>query len=532
MKRREDTTQYEMDEILFASEGEIETPEPRGTWKVVIADDDEEVHALTRLVLSGFSFEDRGLTFLSAYTGVEAVELLRRNPDTALLLLDVVMEKEDAGLQAAKAIREELKNPFVRVILRTGQPGQAPERDVVANYDINDYKAKTDLTAQKLYTTVTAALRAYRDLRTIEYHRTGLELLNDASAELFFYHSLETFGINVLDRLKVFLQLDTRCSSEHLSGYTATMENGTYRINFGMGEYESGTGKTLCEVHGAADCAHFRELDVGGISSLSSEDLVFSLGVGEQSRNIIYIKTGEAISNDTRDLLHAYLSNAGTAYRNVHLNQEIIDTQMEMIKTLGETVEGRSHETARHVDRVAEYAYKLADLAGLDEDEAIMLKTVAPLHDVGKIGIPDLILNKPGRFDETERAIMKTHAEIGYRLLCRSNRELFRAASVVAHQHHERWDGSGYPRGLSGEDIHIYGRIVGLVDVVDALVSERVYKDAYSLDECLAIVRDGRGKDFDPKLVDIFLENIEMFFPQYDPSGTVPQTAVEELITV
>ena len=85
---------------------------------------------------------------------------------------------------------------------------------------------------------------------------------------------------------------------------------------------------------------------------------------------------------------------------------------------------------------------------------------------------------------------------------------------------------------MSGEDIHIYGRIVGLVDVVDALVSERVYKDAYSLDECLAIVRDGRGKDFDPKLVDIFLENIEMFFPQYDPSGTVPQTAVEELITV
>ncbi len=139
------------DDFLFADEQSdvgAAKPDTMDTWKIVIADDDEEVHSLTRLVLSDFVFEGKGLHFISSYSGLETGEVLRKHPDTALVLLDVVMEKDDAGLETVRVIRDELDNHFVRIILRTGQPGQAPEQEVVSTYDINDYKAKTELTAQ------------------------------------------------------------------------------------------------------------------------------------------------------------------------------------------------------------------------------------------------------------------------------------------------------------------------------------------------------------------------------------------------
>ena len=138
-----------------------------GVWKVLVVDDEEEVHAVTKLVLADFSYENKGLLFLHAYSGREARDLIAEHPDTAIIFLDVVMEKNDAGLEVIRHIREELKNSFVRIILRTGQPGQAPAEKVIVEYDINDYKEKTELTAQKLFTTMVASLRSYRDILTI-----------------------------------------------------------------------------------------------------------------------------------------------------------------------------------------------------------------------------------------------------------------------------------------------------------------------------------------------------------------------------
>ena len=143
-------------------------------WKMMIVDDDFEVHQATKLALRSFTFEDKPLTFLSAFSGTEAKKLIAVHPDTAFILLDVVMETNDAGLRVIQYIREELKNQIVRVILRTGQPGDAPEESVILNYDINDYKLKVELTRQKLITSVIAALRSYRDLITIEQQATQL----------------------------------------------------------------------------------------------------------------------------------------------------------------------------------------------------------------------------------------------------------------------------------------------------------------------------------------------------------------------
>lgn len=191
--------------------------------------------------------------------------------------------------------------------------------------------------------------------------------------------------------------------------------------------------------------------------------------------------------------------------------KEVLETQKEIIHTLGDVVESRSAETANHTLRVGDMSYRLAVFSGLDKDEAELLRMAAPMHDIGKIGIPDSILNKPGKLTTEEYEIIKTHAAIGYGILSKSDRLILKAAAIVAHEHHERWDGTGYPRGMRGEGIHIFGRIVSLVDVFDALYSDRVYRPAMPLDKVLGIITDGRGSQFEPRLVDIFLDN----FPEF-----------------
>jgi len=191
------------------------------------------------------------------------------------------------------------------------------------------------------------------------------------------------------------------------------------------------------------------------------------------------------------------------------LNEEIINTQKELIMLLGDVVEHRSKETANHVRRVAEISHYLALKVGLEPVEADTLRLASPMHDVGKIAIPDSILNKPGKLTAEEYEIIKSHTLIGFEILNHSKRRIMKAAAVAALQHHEHWNGKGYPHGLAGEDIHIYGRITAIADVFDALTQKRIYKDAWPMDQVLALYRDKRGTQFDPKLVDILLENIE-----------------------
>ena len=163
---------------LFAEEDEGEAGSDTGsdqTWKVMIVDDEEEIHTVTRFALSDYEYKGKRLEFLDAYTGTEAQQMLSEHGDVALMLLDVVMESNDAGLQTVKHIRETLDNHFVRIILRTGQPGQAPEESLITDYDINDYKNKTELTDKRLFTTITTGLRSYADIMAIEHFRQNLE---------------------------------------------------------------------------------------------------------------------------------------------------------------------------------------------------------------------------------------------------------------------------------------------------------------------------------------------------------------------
>ncbi len=193
----------------------------------------------------------------------------------------------------------------------------------------------------------------------------------------------------------------------------------------------------------------------------------------------------------------------------ITLNQEIEATQKEVLETMGAISETRSKETGAHVKRVAEYSYLLALKYGLDESEAALLKTASPMHDIGKVGIPDSILNKPGALTPEEYELIKGHTTVGNEMLKNSQRPILKAAATVAHEHHEKWDGSGYPRGLKGDAIHIFGRITAVADVFDALGHDRVYKKAWDLQKILALFQEERGRHFDPDLVDLFMANLE-----------------------
>lgn len=197
------------------------------------------------------------------------------------------------------------------------------------------------------------------------------------------------------------------------------------------------------------------------------------------------------------------------------LTAELEATQREIIHILGEASEYRSQETGDHIQRVAETSYLLAQYYGLNPNECEEIRLATPMHDLGKIGIPDAVLNKPGQLTNTEYAVMKSHSVIGEEMLNASNRKLLRFAAMVAGSHHEWWDGSGYPRRLKGENIPVAGRICAVADVLDALASPRCYKEAWSEDQVREEFLKQRGVQFQPELVDLLILHWDEFYKSY-----------------
>jgi len=502
------------DELIFASETEEKEPDrPKDLWKVMIVDDEDEIHKVTRLVLEDFMFDGKGVEFFSAYSGEEAGILIREHPDTALVLLDVVMETNDAGLQLTRYIREKLENRFVRIILRTGQPGHAPEREVITKYDINDYKVKTVLTDHTLFSTVVSAIRTYRDLRIIEKNRLGLEQIIQSSSSLFKIQSMKHFATGVLTQLISLLGLDNDSIYLHASGFTAEKEqDDEWNIIAATGNYLEDIDRSISNALPDDILAILQKAADKKESIFSDEYFAGYISTQQGSENLLYMRgLKRQLGELDRNLIRVFFTNVAIALDNIVLNKELVDTQKEVIVTLGEIVETRSNETANHVRRIAEYVYILGQLAGFDDNEAQLLRLAAPMHDVGKIGIPDAILNKPGKLTSEEFDVIKTHSQIGYDILKHSEREIMKTAAIIALEHHEKWNGKGYPCGLSGRQIHVNSLITAITDVFDALICKRIYKDAWSVDQIIALFKEERGQHFNAELADLFLENIDMF---------------------
>lgn len=495
-----------MSDALIFMEEEMVTSRVMDTWKILIVDDEEDVHAVTKMVLDKFVLEGKIVELISVYSAMEAKGKLHEHPDIALVILDVVMERADAGLQLVRYIREEMKNKVTRIVLRTGQPGQAPESRVIVEYDINDYKEKTELTAQKLLTTVISSLRSYRDLMIIEKNKSGLERIIQSTPEIFRMQSMQNFATGVLMQLIAMLKLNKNSLYLRTSSFAATYKkDSVLNVLAATGEFEANfNGQLSSEMQNKID-------DVLKLKKSMFFEDYFVLYCNSEDRYdyLIYMEGDQKISELDRRLLDIFCLNVSAAFENLKLHLEMYDTQREVFFRLAEVADTRSKEIGNHVRRVAEYAKLLGQKYGLGEKEVDMLHLAAPMHDLGKLGISDEILNKPGKLSVSEFDMIKKHSAIGYDMLSGSELTMLRAGAIIAKEHHERYDGTGYPEGLQGEDIHIFARITAIADVFDALACERVYKKAWPMEEITAYFEENKGGQFDPVLVELFLTNFD-----------------------
>jgi len=219
-----------------------------------------------------------------------------------------------------------------------------------------------------------------------------------------------------------------------------------------------------------------------------------------------------------RDIKYITLAStyAEKVMESAQLHEEIEQTQKDLVFLLGQVSEKRSWEIGEHIHRVADYSKLLASKYGMSDEQIELIYLASPMHDIGKIAIEDKILNKPGPLTKVEYDTVKTHTSIGYDILKSSNMTILKTASIIAHEHHEKWDGTGYPKGLKEEEISIFGRITAIADVFDALINERCYKKAFNRDKVVSIIVAERGRHFEPKLVDIFMDHLDEFYFIHD----------------
>jgi len=512
------------DELLFADEDVDEADEADAgsglpPWKVLIVDDDPEVHAITRVVLGDTLFEDRALSFLSAHTAAEARAILARHADIAVVLLDVVMETDDAGLKLVHHIRQELGNHQVRIILRTGQPGQAPERQVIVAYDINDYKAKSELTAQTLFTATVSALRSYQHISTIEQSRRGLEKIVDAAAALFERRSLASFVEGVVVQMGSLLhkaQGSFLCTVRRLPDGTPAED---LEVLAGSGPFEGAAGRPVRDVVPDAVEADIRAALETEENLYRRDHCVVAFRSRGHAASVLYIHGQGPLSDIDRRLVEIFCSKVAVGFDNAFLYEQLRNAQHATVHALGKLAEFKDEVTGEHVRRIERWTTLIArELHRRGEHPGIVdelfceqIGMASMLHDVGKVGIPDAILGKPGKLDPDELRVMREHAAIGGRILREAagmvhGQSYLTLGAEIAEGHHEKWDGTGYPRGLKGEAIPLSGRIVAVADVYDALLHRRPYKAAWDHAAVMALIHRETGTHFDPRVVDAFVQ--------------------------
>lgn len=438
-------------------------------WKILIVDDEPDVHTITSIILKDIEFKGKKIKMINAYSLEQAIEILKNEKDIALAIVDIVMENKNDGFKLIQFIRETLKNRLMRIVVRTGQPGVAPPREIILKYDINDYREKSEFSSSALFTLVISKLREYSDLLELYNQREILEEF----ANINFHN---------LDDLNLFF--------EKIKNILSTNIN----IEYSVLDYSENEDK--CDI-------------IDKTLWKSNNEVEICIKAEKEKRLKYTIKFDNQLSNAYKNILNLTLSKQILNIENNILSKELIDNLYQIIYILSEITETRSYETGEHVKRVGLITKVIAKELGFKNQKLEFISTAAMLHDIGKIGIPDAILNKPTKLEDNEWEVMKQHTIIGYKILSTVDNPLFKMASNIALYHHENWDGSGYPKGLKGEEIPLEARIVALVDVYDALSTDRVYRKAWSEEKVLKYIKELNGKKFDPNIVEIFLNNYD-----------------------
>lgn len=478
----------EPSDLIFAPEAEPGTSPTQAPWKLLIVDDEESVHEVTRLALHDFEFDHRRLQFLHAHSAAEARNILSDQRDIAVALVDVVMETEHAGLELIEYIRKQLKNRLIRLVIRTGQPGQAPERAIIRDFDINDYKSKTELTAQKLYTTIMASLRAYNDLSALAANRRGLESIIMATGSIFQIAELDRFIQGVMQQLVALLHLGCDSILLECDCVAAEHHQGTLQTIAGTGKFGSLVGQNpLPHLSQQAQTMIAEALQTrASVSRTGAYVAFFCPRPGHDE--VIYVTTRGGLSADDTRLVELFLHNVAVAYENTLLRSEVEAAHHDMIEMLGEAIQPCRPESEQRTRRVAELSRLIALGMGLEKQEAALLCAASPLQNYG---IPENI------------DLLAIQAETGSSA---TGQDVLKAASLLAGSIREKWDGSGYPLGLAGENIPLFGRIGAVADVFEVLaVTQRSRPGKQIIDYLL----QQKGRQFDPAIIDWVIANME-----------------------
>jgi response regulator RpfG family c-di-GMP phosphodiesterase len=488
----------------------IAVDKPR--WVVLVVDDDKEVHNSTDMAVKGFSFEGKSLEILHAYSGEETNRILESRDDIAVILLDVVMESEHAGLNVVKYVRFNLANRITRIILRTGQPGVAPEQRVIRDYDIDGYYNKTHMRQQNLEAALYISLRAYRDIRYIEAQKATLERIIAAISNISVIEDLASFSNAILDQIKLTL------SVESLSMFIVSLAPSQV-------DFDKIRARVLTVDDGGV--SFFDQSDLQMLNP--SEQLIYQSALerkesfsmagylvefvsSDRGHDCVFALESEHDFNDEQArLIRVFMVNVILAYEKVLLEQSVKHTQSIILSLLGSATESRSKETGAHVIRVGLYSKLLASLYGCSKNFAQSIQLASQLHDVGKVATPDHILNKQGKLTADEWFIMQQHALKGWEILQGTGNDVIDMGAEIALDHHEHWNGKGYPNQKSKDEISLGGRIVAIADVFDALCSKRCYKSAWGINDAKALVIKNSAQQFDPYLVEIFVQNFSLF---------------------
>jgi signal transduction histidine kinase len=314
-------------------------------WQVLIVDDEPDVHTMTRLSLKSFIFAGKSLQLLQAKSGLEAQEILMNEPAIAVALIDVVMETDDAGLRLVEFIRTQLKNFLIRLIIRTGQPGMAPEKEVIERYDIDDYKDKTELTAQKLYTTMRMALKSYRDLNTINTNRQALRRILDAAPNLYRPQSLNQFFDSVLSQIISLCNIGKNgFDSDHCNGLILTLDRQ-------QGEIQAGTGRfaDLTNHQESDNIVEFCLKHVREPQQLPPHLLLLPLEVHQQVIGFIYLEDTQHLTKADIDLIHVMVNQCASALQNLrlYLDLEEANQQANYMLSLAEQARNMAEAASR-----------------------------------------------------------------------------------------------------------------------------------------------------------------------------------------
>lgn len=481
------------------------TPDLPG-WKVVIVNDEPAIHDVTRLALKGLEFEGRKLEFISAYSAEEGKRLLEAEQDVALAFIDVVMESEKAGLTLVNDIRTELGNHETRLILRTGQPGQAPEEEVIKQYDINDYKEKTDLTSGKMKSCVLTALRSYRDIQTILQSKRHMNDVLRSSSSVLKPRSLVQFGSAVLQQ--VVALLNVQCTELYLLYRRKDIYGNDEEMLLAVAGTDIHLSESLAEFKVPPEAKGLIQKAFQQKRSEQSDSHFVGYYPGsDNNEKVFYLKLIRPLTEPELQFFELFANNVSMIFEKLTEKELVNLTQRELISILGEAIELRSSEADGHIQRSSLMSQYIAREMGLSKEFVDTIYHAACLHDIGKVNVPESILSKPGKLTREEFELVKKHTTDGYNMLKSSSRSVAQMGAIIAKTHHENWDGKGYPDGLKGLNIPIEGRIMCIVDVVDALLSAKPYKKAWLAEDIISYIEDQSGRFFDPQIAELVVNH-------------------------